>query len=108
MTTQITNLTLEARLGDDIIIRLRNILVAVNMLEPGQCTHTNYEMKKFSFQITSNIAHHNQLQSIKSINLQEHILTLMQYHTFPHTCLHITPLRGEGIVSRFFSITILL
>ena len=105
MTTQITNLTLEARVGDDIIIRLRNILVAVNMLEPGQCTHTNNEMKKFSFQITSNIAHHNQLQSI---NLQEHILTLMQYHTFPRTCSHITPLRGEGIVSRFFSITILL
>ena len=106
MTTQITNLTLEARLGDDIIIRLRNILVAVNMLEPGQCTHTNNEMKKFSFQITYHIiAHHNQLQSI---NLQEHILTLMQYHTFPHTCSHISPLRGEGIVSRFFSITILL
>ena len=51
-------MTLEARLGGDIITRLRNILVAVNMLEPGQCTHTNNEMKKFSFQITSNIAHH--------------------------------------------------
>ena len=44
----ITNLTLEARLGGDIIIRLRNILVAVNMLEPGQCTHTNNEIKKSS------------------------------------------------------------
>ena len=98
MTTQITNLTLEARLGDDIIIRLRNILV--NMLEPGQCTHTNNEMKKFrSLTIYPITINYNQLQSI---NLQEYILTLMQYHTFPHTCSHISPLRGEGIVSRFF------
>ena len=102
MTTQITNLTLEARLGDYIINKIEE---HPSSSQHGQCTHTNNEMKEFSFQITSNIAHHNQLQSI---NLQEHILTLMQYHTFPHTCSHITPLRGEGIVSRFFSITILL